>query len=332
MFKSLKLWNFQAHRHLEIEFAPGITTIKGPTDVGKSAVLRALRWVCLNDIGGEDFITWGQKEVVADLLLDSGRVSRRKGKENIYKLNGQPFRAIAAGKVPDAITVLLGVNEINFQRQLDAHFWLASSAPEVSRQLNRVIDLAVIDESLGKVAGFVRAARERVAVTEERLEEKRIALEAARLGTNRIKCFKVLSDQYHQYEKLEQDYHQLEGIITRSDSYQIGSLERKLSARAAMLAEGGKIWKAEREHSALRAVLGQLEAAKNRMAPLPDFETLAAAWDQLRLINRELLYSNNLDAQIIEATTRVADGERRYIAARTALAKNACPVCGRRNI
>jgi AAA15 family ATPase/GTPase len=39
--KKLRIKNFQIHKDLEIEFGP-ITTIVGPSDIGKSAVLRAL--------------------------------------------------------------------------------------------------------------------------------------------------------------------------------------------------------------------------------------------------------------------------------------------------
>ena len=42
--ESLSLHNFQCHEHLDIAFDPQLTTIVGPSDVGKTAILRALKW------------------------------------------------------------------------------------------------------------------------------------------------------------------------------------------------------------------------------------------------------------------------------------------------
>lgn len=332
MIKSLKLWNFQAHRSLEIEFPPGITTIKGPTDVGKSSVLRALRWLCLNDIGGEEFISWGQTEVVAQLVLDGGRVARRKGKENIYKLNGKIFRAIGAGQVPTPIVAVLGLNEINFQRQMDAHFWLASSAPEVSRQLNRVIDLSVIDESLAKAGAFVRSARERVVVTEERLEEKRIALETARLGVKRIQAFKVISVKYERADKVRREHDGLQGIMTQLDAYQREELESRATQMAAILDQAGRLWKVERELRALRLLQQQLDQAKAKSLPLPDLAPVRAAWLKCRQVETERDGLARWDLFYALALTQVRSQEAIYNQVRAELAKVACPVCGRKNL
>ncbi len=66
---SLQLVNFQVHTGLIIDFSPGITTIVGPTDHGKSSILRALRWVCLNDLSGEQFIREGRKSCAVCLFV-----------------------------------------------------------------------------------------------------------------------------------------------------------------------------------------------------------------------------------------------------------------------
>lgn len=45
----LRIQNFQAHKDTTIEF-DRITTIVGPSDTGKSAVLRAFKWVEKNEL------------------------------------------------------------------------------------------------------------------------------------------------------------------------------------------------------------------------------------------------------------------------------------------
>ena len=50
--KKIIIDNFQSHEHTEIEFGPGLNVIVGPSDYGKSAVVRALRWVLYNEPRG----------------------------------------------------------------------------------------------------------------------------------------------------------------------------------------------------------------------------------------------------------------------------------------
>ncbi len=175
----LTLRNFQAHEKIVIDFNPGITTIVGPSDVGKSAIIRALSWVLYNQPSGEAFIKHGEERVQARLRLDGDQlIVRERGKENLYRLDEQEFKAFGSN-VPTPIKDLLQVSEINIQRQFDAPFWFAESSGEVSRRLNEIVNLGVIDDALASVAAQLRKANERVEFTKERvaeLEQKVVSL------------------------------------------------------------------------------------------------------------------------------------------------------------
>ena len=58
MIKSLELFNFQSHAHTLIEFSDGVNIISGTSDSGKSAILRALRWVIRNEPSGLGVVSW----------------------------------------------------------------------------------------------------------------------------------------------------------------------------------------------------------------------------------------------------------------------------------
>ncbi|MDE2104483.1 MAG: AAA family ATPase, partial [Patescibacteria group bacterium] len=66
--KSLELRDFQCHKSLVLDLNAPVVCIKGPTDSGKSAILRALRWVCQNNFAGDDFIREGAKK--AEVVLN----------------------------------------------------------------------------------------------------------------------------------------------------------------------------------------------------------------------------------------------------------------------
>lgn len=161
MFEKLILKNFQPHKKLVIEFDDHVTCIIGPTDVGKSAIVRALRWICLNKIGSKRFISWWAKSTTVSLTVDGHVVKRSKGKANLYKLDGQVYKAFGT-TVPDPIARLLNVSEENFQRQIDPPLWLSSSPAQVGRELNRIVNLDVIDSTLTSIARSKREAQTKV--------------------------------------------------------------------------------------------------------------------------------------------------------------------------
>lgn len=178
MIQSLKLQNFQTHRDLQLSFDQ-ITTITGPSDAGKSSIIRALIWAMTNDVAG-DFTTWGETTAKAELVVDGKTVVRKKGKGvNYYSIDAKdPYDAVGRD-VPRDVTDILNVGPVNFQSQLDAHFWLSETPGEVAKQLNRVVELSAIDDATSTIASEIRTTTAKKKLLEERLEAakaKRTAL------------------------------------------------------------------------------------------------------------------------------------------------------------
>lgn len=170
----LDLKHFQCHRSRSIEFDPLITTLVGKTNSGKSAVLRALRWLVQNYPGSDEFISDGEKYSRARLTIDGHRVIRRIGDRNEYSLDGKVYKAFGRS-VPPAISELLNLTDENFQGQLDAPFWFSLTPGQVAKELNRIINLGVIDRSLANLAQISRQATSEVALTKTRLQEAKQA-------------------------------------------------------------------------------------------------------------------------------------------------------------
>lgn len=168
MIERLAIKNFQKHRKRIVKFAK-VTTFIGPSDAGKSSVLRVLRFVCLNKPNGDSFISHGEKSCKLKLVVDGRTIIRKKGVVNEYSLDNKKFSAFR-NEVPPEIATLLGVSDLNFQKQLDLPYWFAETAGKVSRELNSIVDLSLIDDVSTKVANEVRSARSEVEVSESRLE------------------------------------------------------------------------------------------------------------------------------------------------------------------
>lgn len=166
--------DFQPHKKAIIDFDL-ITVIVGPSDKGKSAFMRGLGWVMRNEPQGDKFVRWGQKFASVLIDIDGHTVGRKRGSGvNKYTLDGEEFVAFGT-TVPEPIANLLAITPINIQEQLDSPFWFMLSPGQVSRELNAIINLDVIDSTMAALAQEVRKAKATVEVTETRLLEAKAA-------------------------------------------------------------------------------------------------------------------------------------------------------------
>jgi DNA repair protein SbcC/Rad50 len=152
MISSVKLQNFQSHKETEIQFSKGVNVIVGQSDCGKTAILRALRWVFTNRPGGDEFRSfWGGETCVTVTLTDGTIITRSKDKSNnLYTLDDTEFTAFGTD-VPQEIIKALNIDEINLQGQLDAPFLLSETSGNVAQHFNKVARLDKIDKGLSAV-------------------------------------------------------------------------------------------------------------------------------------------------------------------------------------
>ena len=169
MLEKIRVKDFQCHEDLKIEFDPKITAIVGPSDAGKSAVLRAIRWVATNRPLGDGFIRHGATTSVVKLWSDDGSVTRRRGSQNTYAVDGQVLEAFGA-EVPVDVTKVLKIDSVNFQGQHEPPFWFSLSPGEVAKQLNAIVDLSLIDHTLKELNSLHRSVKAKVSVCEDRLK------------------------------------------------------------------------------------------------------------------------------------------------------------------
>jgi exonuclease SbcC len=168
----IKIQNFQNHPDTTIDFAPGVNYITGPSDNGKTVVVRSIRWVAKNRPAGDQYIRKGTKECKVVLQEGRSRITReRNTKTNQYRLNRETYKAISL-KVPEQISTALNMNDVNIQGQFDDFFLLQDTAGQVAQKFNKVMGLDVIDSTSKKVNSVVNAAKIREDFALEEVKRK----------------------------------------------------------------------------------------------------------------------------------------------------------------
>jgi exonuclease SbcC len=175
MIKAIELINFQSHKKSLLKFHPGVNAIIGPSDAGKTAILRALWWAVFNRPLGDEFKSWWGGDTSVRLFLGQDdnhmqSITRIKtGPLNQYKLGHEIFNAVRAD-IPEEIQKVLNMNETNLQQQLDRPFLLDASPGEVGAHFNRIAHLDEIDKGNNNVQRWIRDILEDISADENLLK------------------------------------------------------------------------------------------------------------------------------------------------------------------
>lgn len=158
--RRLKLKNFQSHHNTEITFDKGLTVILGQTDQGKSAIIRALKWVLYNEPRGTDFITAGSNSCKVTLEMNDGTVITRArdknrnryilekdGKKEIFEGfgNNVPLEIIKAHGIPKIQIDKDIKSAVNLAEQLEPPFLISETGSNRAKALGRLVGVHIID-------------------------------------------------------------------------------------------------------------------------------------------------------------------------------------------
>jgi len=162
MIRRIHLTNYQSHRDTDIELSSSINALVGTSRAGKTAILRALRWVLCNRPSGESFRRHGTEETAVSLDVDGVNIRRRRTKSaNEYLVDGAPVRAFGTG-VPEEVAALIGFEDgLSNAGQHDAPYMLGMSPIDLARALNEFAGLDVADAAVAEAnRRAVAAARD----------------------------------------------------------------------------------------------------------------------------------------------------------------------------
>jgi len=163
MIDKIVIKNFQSHSHTEIGLSPAVTVLVGESDVGKSAVVRALRWLFLNEPRGTGFVRQGAVQCSVSVRYGDGTVVERlrDRDRNLYAVTRPDgTREVYEGfgvDVPEEVASVTGVKKLpvgdvsfapNIAGQLEAPFLLGEPGPTAALLLGVLSRAEVFDGAL----------------------------------------------------------------------------------------------------------------------------------------------------------------------------------------
>lgn len=322
MLKSIEIKNFQAHENLTVDLDECCTTILGPSDVGKSSIIRALQWVALNLPAGESMIRWGRRKKGASVKVQlSGSqpcevARRRSSTDNAYivAVGGREAASRAFGAaVPDDVISVLGLSPINFQAQHDPIFWLSASSGEVARQLNKVVNLDLIDKVHSGIASRKRRVDSDLASAQTNLDRASNELEKLDF----VPSMEMAFDGLHRLESgVAKAVDEIGNLAEASEQIEsaakaISEDECVLDSLRSLIVMGADVGAWEEEIEILSKRISRIEAAEEwaSLAPpnLSELEDLTAREVSLAGIIRDL---TDLGVSIAKLSETIIDDRK----------------------
>ena len=146
--------DFNCIENIGLEFKPGFTILQGPSNSGKSSVIKAIENTIFNQSGTTN-IRQGQNNYSVGIKHNGHTVSLIKGKSSKYKVDDEIYEKFGVNQLPevaDALNIretILGGEKVrlNFSRQMSYPFLL----DKTPGQLYRFIVDSSESESLSNV-------------------------------------------------------------------------------------------------------------------------------------------------------------------------------------
>lgn len=302
MIRQIEIANFQSLRKLSVRLGR-FTAITGPTGSGKSGLIRAVRLVAFN-ARGTDYITRGEKTCTVSLAGDEieltgieddrwQAVIRRGGKDSYQLAVGinQKTYTKLQGKVPDPVTEVLRLGEINFAGQWGQPYLLDSTGSEVARVLGRLTNVTLLYRAAQEAnrrrlaaAQLLRTRQSDLAQLEEQakqyasLPQEGAAVQAAEAALDRMQA---ASQRRDRLRELTDTHQRMSGVLGSiaipAPAPSLARLE-SLAARRSQFAERCRA--ADRANLALRAAqAAEADAVAAAESARTELQSYEAQWD-----------------------------------------------------
>lgn len=162
MIEQLKATNLQKHTDITLNFIEGVNVITGPTDSGKTAIFRGLKWVLMNEGDSSKLVKHGTQRCTVSVTIDGNTVERSySASSNTYKLNDNLYKSFRTS-VPADIAALVNMDAISVQDRRALPFMVYYKGSETAEQFSTMLDLNEIQTVTANTNRYVKKVAEAV--------------------------------------------------------------------------------------------------------------------------------------------------------------------------
>ncbi|WMS84385.1 AAA family ATPase [Bacillus wiedmannii] len=274
---------FQSHTNSHFNLGNGLNVITGPSDSGKTAIIRAVRWVVFNEPQGEAFVNESVGHAAVAIHLDNGIIiskHRRKGKTS-YRIQTDPGDAgsvFEKSEVPEEVKQLLGITKqtfgdfvtaLNFAFQLEAPFLISETPSSGAKVLGKLAGTEAVDLAVKSVSKDTYAAKQERLLAEKEIE---------RLAGNLLEYLDV-DDKVQQLKTAENLMEHVEELHKKKEV--LKEISHLYTSRKQEYIAAWEIEKRLEEVPVLILILEQTEKDQQRLQTLLDlqkrYESLSTA-------------------------------------------------------
>lgn len=200
MLKKMGVKKYQSHETSELELHPGVNVILGDSMAGKTALLRAMRDL-MEGCSGLRRRSWSAKpgemmEIYA-VTSEGVEVSLSKNeKSTTYKVGGEEF--VGGVSVPEEVTRVLRLTDLNIQKQLEPYFLVCDNPPEIARQVSAIMRIEKVDEWTSELTSRLNSVNKENALLTEQIKQHNKEL-------TQLPDLDVMGKMVAEAEKLEQE-------------------------------------------------------------------------------------------------------------------------------
>ena len=297
MLQTIQIHNFQSHENSQLDLSPGINTLVGDSDCGKSAVMRAILWAIANSPQGDAYVSdWTKTPkgkqmsgaatyVAIDTNPQKGRgkfsvVRKRSPEFNGYEVfdgsDNTQFEALRTD-VPREVSQCFNIGPVNIQRQMDPPFLIASTPGEAARFINQLVNLTDIDEAQTEINSLGRSCSADLRAATASLEKAEDLVK----GMEWVDRLQELAESLAGLEsRINEDRHKVRDLQTSLSNYT--AAQTTYEALGGLEQAGGALEKARRIGVDIGTASGKynrLVASLRQYRSQPDVEALAGLLD-----------------------------------------------------
>lgn len=338
--KSIHLQNFQSHEDTTLELSEGMNVIWGPSDNGKSSIIRGTRLVVSNRPQGEDFRRHDTKKTQVTIEKDKFNVQRRRtDSKNEYELNGQIYKALRTS-VPEDIFNALNLTETNIQSQHEVYFLIDKSPGQRSKILNEVAGLEIMDKIISRTNSDIRSINSDIKHVTAELRDDQTNILQLEWVKEADAFLKKLENYQASIEKKEDFHETVMTIVTAIENVE-KEKEKLMSDKCiktidSLIKEEEHIKRIEEKLTKITNLVDRIEATQKKLDSITvidvseleklqdKIDSLQEKYERVSEIIEEIKFKETQNKQI---KSKIAETEDAFNKELKKLGK--CPTCGK---